>query len=424
MKTALVGLLDCNNFFVSCERLFRPDLIGKPVVVLSSNDGCVVARSQEAKQLGIPMGIPHFKIRDVLRTHQVAVFSSNITLYRDISSRIMHALTQLVEHTEVYSVDEAFFSITDKDPHDAVRTIRDTIEQWTGIPVSIGVGQSKTIAKYASERAKEDARLGIGDSTHCFLDTLTWRETARDIPVELLWGVGRKTTEQFVRMGIRTARDIIDLPRSTLRSAVGMLGERLHDELTGSGALMHTGEAAIQASMMSTRSFGAATSERSVIDDAIAYHIATTAEKMRMQECMAGSVRVFLYPSRYGEYAGAGGSAVQVLTTATCDTRLLIREALILLDTLYTPDVLYTKAGISLGAFTPFVYTTASLLDGDSLETSRVLMQTIDAMNARFGSGSVRPATVQKTHRWQSIAKSRSPQYTTAWGALRQVQSG
>lgn len=425
-RASYIGLLDCNNFFVSCERLFRPDLAGKPVVVLSANDGCIIARSQEAKQLGVVMGMPYFKVQDELTRLGVTVFSSNFSLYRDVSSRVMRALATCVDTYEVYSIDEAFFVLSGDTPHEEAARIRATVERWTGMPLSVGVGTSKTIAKYASERAKERSRQ-VGDvaddGVHTFVDMEAWRAEAAQVPVALLWGVGRATNARFARHGIMTALDVMNASRERLRATSGIMGARLYEELSGGSAYAVGQDAAAQQSIMSTRSFGRATTKRRVIDDAIAYHVSHATEKMRMRDAAASHLRVVLYPSRHGAYHLRGGTAEVTLSAPLCDTRLLIREAYALIDTLYDPAVPYAKAGIELGGFVPFAYAPQELFASETLANQRALMGAVDAINAAHGAGSIRPGTVAQTHEWAPRAANVSPHYTTSWEALPLVRA-
>jgi DNA polymerase V len=245
----MIGLLDCNNFFVSCERLFRPDLLKKPVAVLSSNDGCIVARSQEVKDLGVPMGIPYFQVKDVLTKANATLFSSNFTLYRDISARVMETLEKEVGFCDVYSIDEAFFEVSDDATEADVLSIRSRVMQDVGLPVSIGVASTKTLAKQASVMAKKGNGV-------CILTESLWKEKMETAQCSSVWGLGRQTTAKLRELGVKTVAEFLALDRSVVRKHFGVGGDRIYMELTG--VVVHklgSQSLDVQQSIMSTRSF-------------------------------------------------------------------------------------------------------------------------------------------------------------------------
>lgn len=412
-----VALVDCNNFFVSCERLFRPDLKNKPVLVLSSNDGCVVSRSKEVKELGIPMGIPYFKALDDIRKHNVTVFSSNFTLYRDISSRVMNTIASFELPFEQYSVDEAFVLLGDSVPGlEEMERIRTRIEEWTGIPVSIGVGRNAVLAKYASEVAKRSEGISV------ISPGVDWNERMKQIHVGELWGVGRQTTQKFLDNRIKTAHDITVTDTAVLRSLFGIEGIRLRTALLGE-SYFEIGQREESQSITSSRSFKETTQSKRVLLDAISYHISHAAEKMRTRGQATLRMSVNIRPRRHGAYALHGGFREVVFDVPTFDTRTLIKEAKVLLDELYEEGVEYGKAGVVLGGFVPLQYTPVSLFeDVHARDDAWTLNVAIDRINKRFGSHALHPGTLLKESPWQTRSLRKSPLYTTDWDSLRVVR--
>lgn len=411
-----VALVDCNNFFVSCERLFRPDLATKPVVVLSSNDGCVVARSKEVKALGIPMGIPHFKIKDEFAQAGVVVFSSNFPLYRDISARVMRVLKEEAVEVQQYSVDEAFFTIT-ADTDDAalaeIARVKEVVEQRVGIPVSIGAARTKTIAKYAAEVGKRGAGTAVLTGT-------VWQQLGAELALAEVWGIGRQTSTKMRAAGFTTVADLRAAAPDLILQQFGIVGARLQCELDERPAYHERTEGELQHSIMSTRSFKHSTKDIAVLEDAIAYHVAHVAEELREMDAAAQEVRVLIRTSRHGDWVLRGGTAESLLIAPTADTRLLLKEALALTRRLFEPGVPYKKAGVILGHIVPQDAVLSSLFD-DGPTSDHELFDTIDTLNDRFGAGTL---TIGRTHRdamWQASKSHVSPRYTTAWSDIPRV---
>lgn len=416
-KGKLVGLLDCNNFFVSCERLFRPDLIGRPVAVLSSNDGCIIARSKEVKELGIPMGIPYFKVREELHTSGVVIFSSNIQLYRDISSRVMRALADHVSEYDVYSIDEAFFSLADGVETDAEK-LKEVVEKWVGIPVSIGIGRNRIMAKYANEEAKREGRVVV------YADTDVWNEKMRDIPCGALWGIGRKTAEKLGKHGLKTAYDVAAADPARLSELFGVEGTRLWHALRGERSGKDADTLDTQRSIMSTRAFGRTTTSKSVLIDALSYHVSHAAEKLRKEGCSASYLSIMLRTRRHGKYHLRGGRSDVLLAVPTDDTQVLVKEVLRLFEDTYEAGVPYGGAGITLGGFVPKKYVSGTLFqETDSAADVPDLMTVMDSINARHGSNTIRPGTILKDHSWKPKSEFRSPAYTTNWSEVQSVKA-
>jgi len=299
--TAMFALLDCNNFYVSCERLFQPMLQGKPVVVLSNNDGCVIARSDEAKALGIPMGLPAFKLTELLQEHPIEIFSSNYTLYGDLSTRVMKTLTQWAPAVEVYSIDEAFLDLTGLST-DALagygHTMRATIHQWTGIPVSIGIGPTKTLAKLANRLAKRslEAQGMVALTSPSEIEAIL-----AQMPIEALWGIGPGYTRCLKAHDIRTALQLRDANDRWIRQQLGVVGQRIVWELRSISCLSLERCPPPKHSLMVSRSFGRPITTRTEMSEAVASYMSRAAEKLRRSHGAAGVLTVFLMTNRFTE---------------------------------------------------------------------------------------------------------------------------
>ena len=408
-----IGLLDCNNFFVSCERLFRPDLLGKPVVVLSSNDGCVVARSKEVKELGIPMGVPHFKVKDEFKAADVVVFSSNFPLYRDISARVMQALRDEVSDVAQYSVDEAFFTFeaeAEAEVYAFLRQVKRSVEAKVGMPVTVGAAKTKTIAKCASELGKKADGV-------CFLEGDSWKNAALTFPLEDVWGIGGKTAEKMRAIGLITVADLLAADPALVTNRFGVHGARLAAELSEqpAGGRSHDD---LQHSIMSTRSFRDSTTDLSILEDAVAYHVAHAAEELRELKAVAGEIRVLIRTSRHGDWFLRGGSKECILDAPTSDTRVLLREALTLTRNLYEPGVPYKKAGVVLGRISSSEHQSLSLF---SQSEQGAVLATVDSLNQKFGKDTLTIGRVGHGERWQASRSHISPHYTTKWNEIATV---
>ncbi len=412
----MIGLMDCNNFFVSCERLFRPDLAKKPVAVLSSNDGCIVSRSQEVKDLGISMGIPYFEVKKVCENYGITLFSSNFPLYRDISTRVMQALSAELDSCDVYSIDEAFFSVPDSISEAEILHIRNTIMQKTGIPVSFGLGATKTIAKAASEYAKK----GNG----CFImTTARWNSTAMELSCGTVWGIGRQTTRKLHEHGISTVDDFLKRGLTFARTLLGVHGERLFFELTGTSA--HSGGEKNESepqSLTSTRSFAKTTHTLSVLESAIGYHVAHLGEKLREIDCTASKMTILAAPSRFGDFECSEKTTSADFVCPTNDTALMLKIALKMLKGLYDTEIPYKKAGVMLSGISPASASSPALLDviGD---TDGEVYRVVDSINAKFGNNTVRSGVIFDTDTWRESRMFKSPEYTTQWSEIASVKA-
>jgi DNA polymerase V len=414
----MIGLMDCNNFFVSCERLFRPDLIGKPVIVLSSNDGCVVSRSQEVKDLGIPMGIPHFEIKDICKKERITVFSSNFALYRDISSRVMNALKEEFEHCNIYSIDEAFFEVDAQISESEMAKVRARIIQKTGIPVSIGIAETKTLAKAVNRIAKKGTGI-------CILDDVLYKDVILELPCGSIWGIGRQTSAFLSRHKIYTISSLLKQDNAFIKKTLGLAGERICMELRGVRVyeLDESGEDE-QSSYMSTRSFGSSVHDKQVLLSALSYHVTQVTKKLRRDGCVAGRITVLVRGSRFGAFSHREGSQSVTLLEPTNSTLLLIKEASKLLDMLYAEEIPYKKAGVVVSDVRP-IRNTSSTLFGDvvSKEKQAKIDATIDSLTSRFGSEIVHSGLIRQVSSWMEKRTYHSKEYTTKWNDIACVKA-
>ncbi len=410
-----IGLMDCNNFFVSCERLFRPDLIKKPVFVLSANDGCVVARSQEVKDLGIPMGVPFFEVKDMCKKHHITVFSSNFTLYRDISSRVMSALKDEFDRIEVYSIDEAFFEIENLNEED-IMAMRERIILKTGIPISFGIAATKTLAKIANAEAKRANGVNILSKEQAL-------EIGGEISCGSVWGIGRQTSAKLSRFKIHTIHDLLNVGLTFMRQHFGVQGERLYFELSGTPATLADSVELPPGSIASTRSFGKKVNDKETLKQALAHHVTNIGEKLRKEEVAASTLTILCAPSRYGTFALRKGSVHQPLLIPTNDTKTLLKAAFEMLDMLYDKEVPYNKAGVIVSGLIPVPFVSENLFTLSPKEDSRELNAVIDGLNSKYGRQTVTLAASCGGNSWKERTESRSPEYTTSWTQIPNVKA-
>ncbi len=410
-----IGLMDCNNFFVSCERLFRPDLAKTPVAVLSSNDGCIVARSQEVKDLGIPMGMPYFQVKEMCEKEGIVLFSSNFTLYRDISSRVMSALKEEFDVVEVYSVDEAFFEVDESLTEEEIAIIRLKIIQKTGIPVSIGIAGTKTLAKYASTEAKKGNGV-------CILDTKQWKETTKSLPCGTIWGIGRKTTQSLSNHGITTVSELLSLDHAFVAKEYGVVGERLILELSGTAVYGVENVAEYYPEThTSTRSFGKSTTDFGVLESAVSSHVAHVARKLRECEQVATRLTVVARGSRFGDFSHRKSATTLDMPYPTNDTLVLTKQASIILKNMYNAEIPYKKAGVAVSGLLPRKYLSGSLFEHTQQDSG--LNEVIDTLSKRFGKHAVRTGVSMRSNAWADKKQKISKQYTTKWSEIPFVKA-
>ena len=409
-------LVDCNNFYVSCERVFRPDLQGNPVVVLSNNDGCVVSRSNEVKSLGIAMGVPMFKIKDLIHGHQIQCFSSNYPLYADFSNRVVSVLKQFTSDLEIYSIDECFLKVEDRDLDALGHRIRETVYQWTGIPVGVGFGQTKTQAKLANYMAKR-AGSGVCDFQDLGPDVLA------TIPVSEIWGIGRRHAASLSKRFVTTVSQFMAKPESWVRRYYHLPGLRTYLELHGQVCYDLSLVPDPKKRIVSSRSFRAPIQKKEHLRGALAEYVSRAAEKCRAQGTSAHMVTVFIMTNRFKEGAYVG-SWTGSLDVASQDTRVLLDVACQGLDQCYRPGLSYVKAGVMLSGFVEgdVVQTSFFGVGSDAVVAGHKMMGVLDAVNQKWGRDTVRIAASGYDQRpWSMKQDLVSPRYTTSWDELREV---
>ncbi|RZM78018.1 Y-family DNA polymerase [Leptolyngbya iicbica] len=407
----LIALVDSNNFYVSCERVFNPKLEGRPVIVLSSNDGCAVARSNEAKALGIKMGTPAFQMRDLIEKHQIQIFSSNYALYGDLSNRVMQTLQNFTPEVEVYSIDEAFVGLTGEVSDHALSIMRTTVKRWTGIPVSIGLAPTKTLAKIANRIAKR------GEGTYILRDP---DQVLENLPVGEVWGIGRQSTKKLTAYGITTALKLKQADLAWIKRQMGIVGVRIVKELRGTSCLPLELIPQPRKSCCVSRSFGHPVTDLEDLREAIATHTARAAHKLRRDNLSASLLAVFIATNRFNaDLPYYRNSGTVGLSAPTNHTITLTKAALKALGPLYRVGDHYQKAGVWLTELTPAHEIQQDLfINHKSCEKGRKLMEVMDALNSQFGAGTVRCAAQGFEQSWRTKAEMRSPRYTTRWDEL------
>jgi len=425
------AIVDCNSFYCSCERAFRPDLHNQPVVVLSNNDGCIISRSDEARRLGVGMTIPFFEARHLIDKHNIAVFSSNYHLYGDMSWRVMETLRALAgnkDKVEVYSVDEAFVDLDEIPPGGLVehaRTIKETVEQWTGISVSIGVAPTKTLAKMANRIAKKD-KTASGCVT--VLATEEEQYTAlRQTRVDDLWGVGRAYAVKLINWGITSAWELSNMPEEWAHTHLGgVTGVRLIRELKGLPAIGLEEELVNKRMIATTRMFGRPVTSAQELKEAVATYITRAAEKLRRQQSAAGTVSVFIVPREMDHLTdfrySSAISHYATLPRPTALTHELIKPAVELVDRLFEPGRSYKKAGVMLSSLVPDSSIQGNLFVPPSENQHRFLMNAIDNINFSMRDDTIKFGSSGMNKDWKMRQELRSARYSTRWDELKTVR--
>jgi len=424
------AIVDCNNFYCSCERLFLPHLDKRPVVVLSNNDGCIISRSDEAKELGVEMAGPYFKAKPLIQKYGVATFSSNYNLYGDLSWRVMETLRMMLgkKNVEVYSVDECFLNLetfTGKDLYEVGLQIRTTVEQWTGIKVSVGVAPTKVLCKVANHLAKKNK-----DATQCvvILDSPGKIVTALEkTPVGEIWGVGYQYAEKLRQQwGIYDGFQLQKMSETFGRSQLGgVVGARLIRELKGIPCNEMEDELVSKKMIATTRMFGSPVTDINDIKEAVATYTSRAAEKLRRQQGAARVISVFVVSKEENHSAsfnrGATHSKYTTLPTATSFTHELIKPAVALVDTLYEKGKSYKKAGVMLSGIVPDTSIQGNLFLPETTNCGRKLMDVIDNINFSQRDDILKFAASGMTRDWKMRQELRSPRYTSRWEELFEV---
>lgn len=425
-KTAKVFvLIDCNNFFVSCQRLFRPDLEGKPVVVLSSGDGCVVARSNEAKKLGVPMGAPAFKHRQLFKEQRVMQFSGSFELYGDISKRITALLATITPRIEIYSVDESFLDISELPITDYEawgRMVRASILKHVGVPVSVGIAPTKTLAKLASEIAKQHDQYE-GAFSFFGLDEAQKETILHAVPIGEIWGVGWRLAPKLRAEGVGTALGLARLRPQRAQQLMGIHGRQMVAELNGTSCYGLTAERAAAKSILRSRTFGEDTNLAHVLEAAIATLGARAGYVLRSEKLLARTIGLFVTTNRHKPGYRQWTREVR-LGTPTSDSGQIIGRLVQELTTFYDPAQQYHRLGVFLNDFIPETALQTDLLGDTDLarhDQAAARMQALDSVNNRWGRGKLRYAAEDLSNAWKPKQKIRSPNYVSNWDELPQA---
>ena len=418
-RAPIFALVVVNNFYVSCERAFQPQLEHVPMVVLSNNDGCAVARSAEVKALGVKMGTPWFKKKELAREHGILAFSSNYTLYADMSNRATAVLRDFSPDIEVYSVDESFLWVESvAHLYGGVtamgQQIRQRVKQWTGLPVCVGCGPTKTLAKIANHLAKKNAEFeGVCD-LHAILrpERLQWMS---QLEVGEVWGVGRRIAKRLNAMGVETVLDLRNTSIKEIRAQFGVVMERTCNELRGISCLDLEDVAPAKQQIMSSRSFGSPVTTLAELREAVASYVTRAAQKLRAQQSVSAAVHVFIQTNRFKESDLQYSEGLLLpLPEPTDDTRLLTQAAILGLGLIFKPGYQYKKAGIMLTLISDKAKRQQTLFD-DPLQRAQSanLMAAMDAINAQFGRDTVTTGAYGTEKRWAMRSENRSPRFTT-----------
>ena len=423
----LFALVDVNNFYVSCERVFQPKLEDVPMVVLSNNDGCAVARSAEVKALGVKMGTPWFQMQALAKKHGIQAYSSNYTLYGDMSSRVVQVLKGFTPNLEVYSIDESFLQIDTvlkqyQNTIELGQKIKRQVKETTGLPVCVGIGSSKTLAKLANHFAKKHQQFaGVCDVNAMAKEELyQWMS---ETEVGEVWGVGKKIAKKLKAQNIHSVLDLLQASPQAMRQQFGVVMERLCYELHGTSCLALEEVAPAKQQIIASRSFGKLVTSQVELAESVATHTARAAEKLRSQNSVTGALTVFIQTNPFKQDEPQHHQSITVpLADVTDNTLTLTNAALAGLKQIYQPNFRYKKAGVVLNLICDKPTVQQSLFeDVETKGRSAHLMKAVDAINTRFGNAVIRSAaagTNGAKQEWQMRSNNRSPNYTTSWDEL------
>lgn len=418
-----IALVDCNNFYASCEKVFNPKLNGKPVVVLSNNDGIIIARSAEAKALGIKMGEPLFKIEHLIKKHNVNVFSSNYTLYGDMSYRVMNILEKFSPDVEIYSIDEAFVNLhglQSKDLTEYCKTIRKTILQWTGLPVSVGVAYTKTLAKVANHKAKKEPKY---EGVCSFIGDEKVEDYLKNTEVEDIWGVGRQYAKLLKRNGIDNAFQLTKADDKWIRKNMTVMGLRTVYELRGQSCINLEYFRPAKKAIISSRSFGRATHVKEEVFEAVATFTSRAAEKMRRQRTAANMMSVFLRTNPFNNTPQYHKGVLIQLPVPLTATNELLFYAEKGMEKIFRDGFDYKKVGVMLAGLVPKANAQQGLFDTVDREKLDIVTKVVDQLNDDLGTNALFFASCGTKKVWKTIVEKKSPRYTTNWDELPLVKA-
>lgn len=413
----MIGLADCNNFYVSCERVFRPDLEGKPVVVLSNNDGCVISRSNEAKQLGIKMGEPAFKRDSFLRANNVYCFSSNYALYGDMSQRVMDTLRSEIPEIEVYSIDESFLNL-DGIPnlYEFLTHLRQKLLRNTGIPVGIGAGDTKSLAKIANKEAKQTGVFIIENDA-------VRKAILKNTPIGKVWGIGRQYQKMLLRHQIDNALIFSQLDEHWVKKNMTVAGHRILRELNGEPCIIFEQQPQAKKVIATTRAFGKKLTDKEIIKEAIATHAVRCAEKLRKQHSAANLLTLFIHTDPFSETEKFYyKSQTVILEVASNDNVLLVKAAFKALEKIFKQGLLYKKVGVIVDGIVPENQLQGNLFYEKDMERHNIISAVSDSINRRYGRDTLKLAAQGKGKEWKLRQEKLSKNYTTRLEDIIQVK--
>jgi DNA polymerase V len=421
------AIVDCNSFYAACERLFKPELIGKPIVVLSNNDGCIVSRTDEAKALGIKMAGPYYEHKSEIEKNNVAVFSSNYHLYGDMSWRVMETLRKLSPKVEVYSVDECFLELTGINElklQDYSLFLKNTTELWTGIPVSVGVAPTKVLCKVANKLAKKDK---VGTQGVLVLQTEEQQiQALKTIAINDIWGVGSASAKKLQALNIKTGWDLRNIDEAWARKNLGgVVGVRLIKELRGEACIEMKDPLETKKVIATTRMFGKPVYELKELKEAVATYAMRIAEKLRRQNSAAKIITVFVVTNNHSsvyEYKPSSQSLYTILPSASSLTNVLITHSMPLVEKLYKKGSKYLKAGVIVSGIVPDDAVQYNLFEKPLKGNEKKLMQMIDNVNFSMRMDILNFAAAGTARNWKMRQELRSPRYTTRWNELYEVR--
>lgn len=412
----IIALVDCNNFYASCERLFAPQLRNKPVAVLSNNDGCVIARSEEAKGLGIPMGVPYFKIQDLVREKKLYIFSSNYALYGDLSQRVMYTLAEHSTDMEIYSIDEAFLSLEGiLKPRDFAKELRTKVIQNTGIPVGVGLGPTKVLAKMANKLSKKNGGV------FSFITEEERKKTFPHFPIENVWGIGSRSALKLSLYGIKTAEDFLKADEKLIEKLLTITGKRVQMEMKGIPCLDLEIESEDRKQVLCSRGFGRPVTNKRELQEAVSTYLSRASERLRQNKLQCGFIHVFLQTredKKSHSYHGTG----KRLEVPTQELTTLNDYALKLLDTIFNSGSIYVKAGVNLTDLSPLGEKQLSLFGEAQVKEEKPLSNLMDQINARFGRDTVKVASCGTKKAWILKSEFKSPAYTTRFKEIPTIK--
>lgn len=430
-----IALVDCNNFYVSCERAFDPSLQSKPVVVLSNNDGCIVARSNEAKAFGIKMGAPYFKHKQVIENGKVEVRSSNYALYGDMSNRVMSILMQDFEDVEIYSIDEAFLVISGNDDEQILKQARDLrkkILKWTGIPVSIGIAETKTLAKVANEAVKQKARRDALRQNHkskedgvlLLASIESIFDTLKQLPVYEVWGIGSRLSKFLQSRAIYTAYDLLQKSDSWIKKNLNTPGLRTVKELRGISCFSLSEGYSPRKSILSSLSFGQPVTELHEMEEAIASYITRASEKLRKDQLAVSQILIYIRTNKFKDKDTQYYNSVTIsLPVATDYTPELIQKSKEALRKIFKKGLFYKKAGVVFYGLVAKEHVQSNLFQQAQSPKQNKIMELMDKVNRKYGSRTLSLAAAGTARKWKGKCEKRSPSVTTNWKELLTVKA-